>query len=191
MSSPGEDYCILASAIDEETGRRFFENDLSILHDLDDPYILRETYALSDYSSTRGDSAVLDLRVSALFSAIAERLTHASRREGMKSHAWYAAEARRLSENVFDFRTVAQIAEELSISPDYLRHVFKRHFGFTLKSCIDSMRIKRAKELLALSNMPQKIIAEQCGFSNESYFNTAFKRSVNTTPGKFRESTRF
>ena len=100
---------------------------------------------------------------------------------------WYAYEARRLCRQVGDFRTVNAIAASLNISVDYLRHLFQSRFGCSMKSYIVSQRIKRARDLLRLSNMPLKNIAEQCGYSNEGYFCTAFKKLTGMTPGEFRK----
>ena len=184
MTAPGADYCLLANAAGDIP--KVLKDEVSVLHNVKDSYILREIYALTDLSSTYNEGNVLDLRISALFAAVAEEMRKSTIFKEMKSNAWYAAEARRLAEEVSNNRDVAAIAKRLNISPDYLRHVFKEQFGFTLKSCIGSLRIKRADELLTLSNMPYKMIADQCGYSNERYFCTAYKRAKGMTPGQFR-----
>lgn len=186
MTVAGEDYCLIAGIADNEM---LFKNPVSVWDKISNPYIIQEIHSLSDVPMQHGREQVLNLRISALLTAIVSEWEHIEPKRNIGSGERYACEARRLCENVSQFRTVAKIAEEINISPDYLRHIFYDTFGCSLKSSIDALRIKRAKELLIHSTMPQKMIAEQSGFSHESYFCTAFKKATHTTPGAFRHGT--
>jgi AraC-like DNA-binding protein len=185
MTVSGEDYCLVAGIADNEM---LFRDPVSVLNKIRNPYIIQEIHSLSDIPTQHGREQVLNLRVSALLTAIAAEWEHIEPKENIGPGERYASEARRLCENVSQLRTVAKIAEKIDISPDYLRHIFYNSFGCSLKSCIDALRIKRAEELLIHSTMPQKAIAEQSGFSSESYFCTAFKKAKDITPREFRHS---
>jgi AraC-like DNA-binding protein len=181
----GEDICLLVHLPEEND---LYPEKISRLENLSDSYILNELYSLSREVPTERRRTLLNLRASALVIAIAHEIQDASYKRESSTATWYATEAMRLADSVAEFKTVAEIATALDISPDYLRHLFNDHFGRSLKSHIDSKRIKRAKELLAIPGIPQKSIHAQCGFSTESYFCTAFKKATQLTPNEFRTS---
>ena len=58
---------------------------------------------------------------------------------------------------------------------------------------VNSFRINEAKELLSDVNLTKKYTIEalstQCGFSNKTSFNKAFKKFTGETPSSFREKT--
>ena len=82
--------------------------------------------------------------------------------------------------------TMAEIANELDISQDYLRHIYKLKHGIGLKRRLIQLRIERARDLLTHSALPMKTIAEICGFENDRYFATCFKSEVGCSAGEFR-----
>ncbi|HYF50112.1 MAG TPA: AraC family transcriptional regulator, partial [Planctomycetota bacterium] len=101
----------------------------------------------------------------------------------------YADRAREIIHE--NFRTIGRIetvAEQIDVSYDYLRHVYKRRFGVNIKRDLMQARIDEARKLLAHSPLPQKAIAELCGFANERYFSTSFRNLVGMTPGEYRRS---
>jgi AraC-like DNA-binding protein len=185
MTTSGEDYCLIARIADN---KMLFGDQVSVLNKTSNPYIIQEIYSLTNIPTKYGYEQVLNLRVSALMMAMVTEWNHNELKENISSGERYASEARYLCENILQFRTVAEIAAKINISPEYLRHIFYNRFGHSLKSCIDSLRIKRAEELLMHSTLPQKVIANQSGFSSESYFCTAFKKAKNITPGEFKRN---
>lgn len=67
---------------------------------------------------------------------------------------------------------------------------FKEHAGQNVMDYTISMRIQKAKELLADSDLPLKDIAEQVGYYNVSSFTRRFKLSQGITPGEYRKLSR-
>lgn len=185
MTETGSDYCLIIKASDPDIA---FSAPVDSIKKIRSDYIIQELESLTALSMPRSaDHEILDLRISAVMAALAQEWREAGSEEQMGQGDWYAYEARRLCRQVGDFRTVNAIAASLNISVDYLRHLFQSRFGCSMKSYIVSQRIKRARDLLRLSNMPLKNIAEQCGYSNEGYFCTAFKKLTGMTPGEFRK----
>ena len=82
--------------------------------------------------------------------------------------------------------SVAGVAGHIGVSHDYLRHIFSLQYKMSLKRWLMTMRLEKAKSLLIHSPLPQKAIAEQCGFDNERYFSTSFKKVFKISPGLFR-----
>jgi len=63
---------------------------------------------------------------------------------------------------------------------------FQRYVGRTPHDEIIRLRMNRAKELLAGTNLPLKNIAECTGFIRAAYLATAFQKLAGMTPGKYR-----
>ena len=86
--------------------------------------------------------------------------------------------------------TLAEIAESAHLSEIYFHSVFKSAIGKTPYEYVSSLRIEEAKRRL-LTSYSEKSgfsdIALDCGFSSQSYFNHAFKRSTGMTPGEYRK----
>lgn len=149
-----------------------------------DPRLRAELVALLDYRPTIGrvEQAMFDHRASALL------LQLLSQRQPTTSaptdHASLAAEMLRTR---FDsIRRLDEIADALGVSPDHLRHLFTRRFGMSMQQVLIRHRIDHARNLLAHSPMGLKAIAQACGFANERYFCSTFKRLTGMTPGTYR-----
>ena len=82
-----------------------------------------------------------------------------------------------------DIKDLAEISD-LSIS-QYTR-IFKKVFNTTPIKYMNNKRIRKAKNLLAGTNYPVIIIAEECGFSDNYYFSKIFKQQTGLSPLKYR-----
>ena len=82
------------------------------------------------------------------------------------------------------------IAEFLGYSPAYSHKLLSRFLGMSPLAYILSLRIRKAKELLIVSNYTMEDIARQTGFENQSYFYRVFKKETGQTPGSFRKTYR-
>lgn len=84
--------------------------------------------------------------------------------------------------------SVAQLAEELHCSPDYLSHRFRRETGSSLTEFINRARIGQARTLLETTALNIGETARACGFNRASYFSRVFKQITGLTPRQFRQS---
>lgn len=82
--------------------------------------------------------------------------------------------------------SLESIAEELNISPNYLRLKFKEAESKSLSNYINEIRFAKAKQLLETRNLTVKEIAARVGFNNYNYFYTAFKKYYGISPNQFR-----
>jgi len=132
-----------------------------------------------------------DLRTTAL---LVEVLGHArtDRRADTEARGTdIARQARPYSRRHFDtLASMEEVARHLGISYDHLRHVFRKTFGMSLVNWLATVRIERARELLASSPLPLKAVAGLCGFANERYFCTCFRKATGISPGAFRRQQR-
>jgi len=84
--------------------------------------------------------------------------------------------------------TLADIAHEVGLHPNYAMNQFKKVMRTSIKQYITRLRINHAKALLADTRRPILDIALAVGFSTNSRFYAAFKRFEATTPQRFREA---
>jgi AraC-like DNA-binding protein len=107
--------------------------------------------------------------------------------ERTRTPPWHAAHAHALiRERYSAIQGLDEVAREIGLSHDRLRHVFRTQYGVGLQQFLQQTRIERAAELLIHSRLPLKTICGMCGFANERYLCFAFKRWTGTTPGVFR-----
>ena len=81
---------------------------------------------------------------------------------------------------------VGDLLKNTPLSRSTLERRFLRLLGHTPKEEILRIRIARAKQLLAETDLPLAVIAEKVGFEHAEYFNVIFKKKTRLTPGVFR-----
>ncbi|CAH0120200.1 putative response regulatory protein [Paenibacillus sp. CECT 9249] len=78
--------------------------------------------------------------------------------------------------------TVEELAEQLHISTNYLRSIFRKVTGETFNQYVTRVRIEKAKDLLMEGKYYIYEIAELVGYKNVTYFSTLFKKYTGVTP---------
>lgn len=81
---------------------------------------------------------------------------------------------------------VDDVAEHVSLSRSVLKRRFRKFLGRSVHDEIVRIRIKRAEELLAQTDMPISLIAEKTGFHHQEYLGVVFKARKGKTPARFR-----
>lgn len=85
---------------------------------------------------------------------------------------------------------LGDVAKRVYINTQYFSRVFKRETGVTFTEYLNCLRIQAACRLLAATNYPAYRVANECGFSDPSYFNRVFLRYMEMTPQKYRRLCR-
>ncbi len=80
-----------------------------------------------------------------------------------------------------------EIADNISLNPEYLSKYFKKRVGLSLSDYINKERISMAKSLLIHTNLPMSVIAENCGYNTLSYFSYVFKQLTGLSPSQYRK----
>lgn len=80
--------------------------------------------------------------------------------------------------------SIHSLAVLARLSPYYLIRAFHRHVGISPHKYQMSVRINRARKLLA-SGAPISEIAYQAGFCDQSHLNRCFRKILGVTPGKY------
>jgi transcriptional regulator GlxA family with amidase domain len=85
---------------------------------------------------------------------------------------------------------VEDVARRVATSPRQLQRVFAEVDGRGFRSYLRRIRMCRAAELLATTDLPVKEIAQRVGYRDASQFSKAFKRTRGVTPSEARAARR-
>ena len=79
-----------------------------------------------------------------------------------------------------------QIAAELDLSVSYFSRAFRISTGLPPHQWLLCQRVKAAKQLMAIRDLPLSEIAISAGFTNQSHFTRVFSSTVGVSPGTWR-----
>jgi len=85
---------------------------------------------------------------------------------------------------------VDDICREIGVSKVQLYRKIKSLLGYNVNEYIMSVRLQKAKYLIAKENLTISEIAFKVGFSTQAYFSTVFKSKFSMTPSEYREKTK-
>jgi AraC-like DNA-binding protein len=78
------------------------------------------------------------------------------------------------------------VAKVAGFAPNYFSALFKRREGMTFERYVRQLRIERAKQLLASTELDVQRVAQLSGFATRQYLARMFRRSLGVTPLAFR-----
>ena len=74
------------------------------------------------------------------------------------------------------------------ITETHFRRLFKSVYGTTPVKFVNGLRVERAAELLADSDIPISEISGMVGYNDVYYFSRMFKKIIGVSPGAYRKS---
>lgn len=80
------------------------------------------------------------------------------------------------------------LAKAMNLNKSYLCVAFKKDTHLTFLDCLNTIRIRRAAELVVYSEYSLSQVATVCGFASVSHFNRVFLKYVGITPGQCRRA---
>lgn len=147
---------------------------LRMLHELDDP----------------DDAACLTLEGLALEGLAVGLRSRSKGTIGVGIPGW-VTKACDLIHDRFDERLeIAEIAGEVGVEPTALARAFRAHFQVPLGTYQRNLRLARAGELLADTEVPLSRVALRAGFYDQSHLSRHFRRYTGQTPGEYRRNHR-
>jgi AraC family transcriptional regulator len=93
-----------------------------------------------------------------------------------------------INEHIGEELSLQTIASELKMSPCYFAKLFKISTGISVHQYVLQSRIRRAKELLAHSELKIVDIALKVGFQCQTHFGKVFRKQIGVTPKGYREA---
>ncbi|GGR93276.1 AraC family transcriptional regulator [Streptomyces aureoverticillatus] len=92
-----------------------------------------------------------------------------------------------LARDAFKALSVTEHAARHGMTPAELRTAVRRGAGCSPKDYLLGIRLGRAKELLAATELPVAAVARRVGYDDPAYFSRLFTRRVGMAPVRFRE----
>lgn len=93
-----------------------------------------------------------------------------------------------LEEHYHEDVSLDSLARAIDYNKSYLCVAFKKDTHLKIIDCLNTIRIRRAAELVVYSEYTLTQVAEACGFSSVSHFNRVFLKYVGITPGQCRRA---
>jgi AraC family transcriptional regulator len=81
---------------------------------------------------------------------------------------------------------LAELADQLSLSPHYFSMLFKHALGVSPHQYVLRERVHEAQRLLSAGRMSISEVALSLGFSDQSHFSQAFRKMTGTTPKRYQ-----
>ncbi|KRQ98093.1 helix-turn-helix domain-containing protein [Bradyrhizobium valentinum] len=92
----------------------------------------------------------------------------------------------RLESDLGGTLSLQQVAAELDLSVSYFSRAFRVSTGLPPHQWLLRQRVKAAKQLMAVRDLPLSEIAMSAGFANQSHFTRVFSFAVGVSPGTWR-----
>ncbi|MCU6707431.1 AraC family transcriptional regulator [Paenibacillus sp. J5C_2022] len=106
---------------------------------------------------------------------------------GSKSGSVVSDITRYIEQHYADNIYLETIADEIGLSPKYVSRLFKETTGTSITQYISLVRISKAKELLAQTDMKVSEISERIGITSRTTFLRLFKKHESLSPLDYRQ----
>jgi AraC family transcriptional regulator len=100
---------------------------------------------------------------------------------------WLEEARARIHEELALRPTLSGLAESVGVHPVTLARAFRQAFGCSVGEYIRRLRIERAAEELAGTELSLAEIAQAAGFSDQSHFSNLFRQYLGLSPSKYRD----
>jgi AraC-like DNA-binding protein len=91
-----------------------------------------------------------------------------------------------MKNNIAAQLSIQQLASEFSYSPSHFQNLFKTRTGQSLMEYFIQLKMQRACQLLALSDLKINEIAASVGYSNAYYFSRVFHKVMGKSPTEYK-----
>ncbi len=86
--------------------------------------------------------------------------------------------------------TVGTLAKALRLSVRTMRKMFRQRYCQSVMDFLEEVRITRARDLLATTDLPIQKVAAEVGYRDPHYFARVFRQRIGHCPRDFRSSER-
>lgn len=96
-----------------------------------------------------------------------------------------------VNENYSGIGSISEIASRFYISKYYLCRLFNQNLGISLITYLNTIKIRRACEMLCEGKYSITDIATKCGFNSPSYFCKVFKEERGISPTQYKKQHKY
>jgi AraC family transcriptional regulator len=115
--------------------------------------------------------------------------THTSGTRGQSSFVWEEL-MQIIDENLAMQISTSWLAKKMNIGANTLSRKFKQEYGCTISQYMLKKRIDKAKALLTTTTMTVYEVGSSVGITDPQYFNKQFRKSVGTSPSRYRDENK-
>ncbi len=169
---------------------QLFDCELKLINNLSHSEfydIFNKIYA--EYENTNyGYIDVIRTHLTELILKIFRKLEKRNDQIGKESQHKYVESAIEFLKANYNSRiNIETIVENMFLSKDYFRQLFKDVTGQSITSYIQHIRIEQACMMLASSERSVSDISVKCGYNDIKFFYQTFKKIKGVTPGDYRK----
>jgi AraC-like DNA-binding protein len=92
---------------------------------------------------------------------------------------------RYLNDNYHTHIQISDICKELGYSKSAVLTAFKKEYGTTVNSHLNTLRLTKAKKLIEEGGLSINEIAHSTGFTDQSYFSKVFSAKFGIPPSEY------
>lgn len=138
-----------------------------------------------DNSMTINQTDIFDVTIILLSNIYKNHLSNKSKKKEFPP--WFNTFLEQISSPAVFTGKISEIYKKSFYSQTATINYFKKYMDMTLEQYIISLRMRYAKYILLKTNYTVITVANECGYSSLSRFNTLFKKYYKTTPSEFRK----
>lgn len=149
---------------------------------------ISESYKRAElYHSIYQCQTIFDIETMIL--AAARRAVHSIQQRFVDKNAKLVYQVRTvIDQNFHQPITINSLSDQVYLSPNYLRSIFKEKMGITIHDYLTKIRLDKAREFLADDSLKVQDIAQKVGYESTSYFISLFLKSQGVTPNEYRKN---
>ena len=91
-----------------------------------------------------------------------------------------------INNNYMDDISLDYLASKLYVNPFFISRLFKKNLNDNYINYLTKVRIEKAKQLLACTDLKISLIGEKVGYKIGPYFYKVFKKNVGVSPAQYR-----
>ena len=175
---------------DEFIKSRLFEdaNEHVAIKDNADVYAFIATL-VNELSKNGGNSnRIVQMQAAQLLLKMASLYEDRNAKKHIKSIVYIRQATDYLYSHYFEEIRAENISENLGINPNYLQRIFKQNTGSTIVDFLNNIRMEKAKELLAGTDIAIADLCIYVGINSRQYFSHLFKKHTGVSPITFRKT---
>ncbi len=142
--------------------------------------------ALMDLAPAHSDGTLARLLIESLLHACLRLLKSPRRPQPRKAIRTYESICLYLQENFRNPITRESVASHFRLAPNHVSRLFRQEGLVRFNDYLNLVRVNRAKFMLQKYGMTLKEIADNCGYSDATYFCKVFKKICRVTPTEYR-----